>query len=354
MTKILLQGLLIALSLYGIYLYQARYTFSYEYLDSQKLRHLDESDFVRNKNELLDRIKSFENRPIDQYTANFRQLTQARRCRTFLDFSDSEGSPVRNHREFYKNHSINDYPHAKNFNETQKSVANDYLELCLNLLNDNETYQEMNVRLTSALNSVPQTPEGLELKEFNQLTKQLFKEQQFDLEQMKNAQLKINSNRVSTYNKNKYRQLLSQSKKNLDKIAKKYHNRFLNLLNVGLSPDVKHLIISNYHEYLPSSWKDDLIQSLSGISSAELSQNINNHYFAQLIHPSKDLYLCTIGYPCDEKSYLMYFQCLGLKYSANKEACNQPVYSYYFSDFLTQNMQYDAIKVINYMRGSGK
>ena len=354
MRKKIILVLFLSLFTYLYYIHSHRFSFDYTFLDNQNSRVLDEQQFLNDKKSLIAKINAASNTSSDPFTLNHRNYLQALSCDTILNILGSDNLPINNHKQYYREHTDSNSTRFKNFNNRQKSTALDYIDLCLDLIDEGETYQEMLNRLGKMLYSQPNSKEGKELKKIYNLNSDVAKEQYFDNNLIKYSQKQLKSKNISNKDKSKYWRLIRQSENNIKQINQSFQYQYITLLKQSSSPDVVRYILYHYKKLLPESWKDNLIKKLSGIPSNELNHKLENRYFDYLIHPSIDLYLCSIGYPCDERAYFMYFQCLGLKYKAHSNACNRPVYSYYLSDFLTENMQYDVLKIVKYIAESRK
>lgn len=354
MRKKIIFILFLSIFAYLYYIHSNRYIFNYSFLDNQTSREIDEQQFLKDKNSLIAKIISSSNNPTGQYTLNHREYLQAYQCNVILNIIGPDDLPIKHHKKYYREHPVSESSKFKNLDNRQKSTALEYITQCLNLIDEDETYQEMLIRLRKKLNTQPNNKEGVELKKLYDLNRDVAQEQHFDDSLIKNAHKQLKSKNITNKDKSKYWRLIRQSENNIKQINQKFQNRYLNLLKQSSSPDVVFNILYNYKKRLPESWKENLIKNLSGLPSNELNNKLDNRYFDYLIHPSIDLYLCSIGYPCDKQAYYMYFQCLGFKYKANSKACNEPVYSYYLSDFLTENMQYDVLKIIKYIAESRK
>ncbi|MCF6318016.1 MAG: hypothetical protein L3J83_01880 [Proteobacteria bacterium] len=197
----------------------------------------------------------------------------------------------------------------------------------------------------------PTNQNGKDLKKALDIIKTISKKQRIFRNLIKRTNKQLKQPNLTSREKSILRKEINKYRKEIRAVNIPYQETFRRMLLSSQSPDVAILILYQYKNRLPEYWYNRLIKKLSGLPNKELNRYVENKYFDYLIHPAMDLYVCALGYPCDEQAYLMYFQCLGMKYKANINACNKPVYQYYLSDFLTENMQYDVFKLLSFFGG---
>jgi len=317
-------------------------TFEYQFLD-RAIKPLNSETFHRDKNKLIQQIKSSNNNNADDYILRFRELVQGSRCHWV--FNDrTEKSIQGNHDSLFSQHDRNTYL------PIQKEVLSTYINDCINLFEVDENYIQMVTRLQNDFDAtVPSTKNGSDLKLTVGLNKRIsLKIREIKLKtQLSKTKLKSEKDKTT---KQMLRHKISTSKGQIWKLRNKYRERYNAILKSTQSPDAIISILYNYKNTLPHQWYLGILYKLTGIEDRFITSLTENHYFDDLIISSADLYVCSLGYLCDENAYLMYFQCLGIKYKANEKACGIKVYDYYFTDFLTENMQIDALKIIDYFK----
>jgi Mg2+ and Co2+ transporter CorA len=317
-------------------------SFEYQFLD-REIEATNTDTFNQKKADLIQQIKSSTN-SIDEYVLNYRKLLQGGRCRSIFKKTNSTQT-INNDYDLLLS-SFN----SKNYSPVQKEVLSDYINQCLSLFEKNEGYSAMMSRLKKNFDkSAHNSKNGSDLKQVVELNDNILSQINVINQKVKTLKTKLNSEK----SKNKRVALMhkiSDTKGAIWRLRNKNREKYNALLKSTRSPDAIRSILYNYLNVLPHKWYLGILYKLTGINDRFVTEYTENYYFKNLLTPSIDLYVCSLGYPCDEKAYLMYCQCLGIKYKAREEACGRRVDDFILTDFLNKNMQVDALKIVKYFK----